>query len=83
MDERAREKKSVGRGGSSLRKLFLSAEHRGLGSSSPSVADAICVSSWTELFWLLDRWPALQMLGEKRSAFSDCPASLRLECLPV
>jgi hypothetical protein len=50
MDERAREKKSVGRGGSSLRKLFPLG--RGLGSSSPVMADAICVSLWTGSFWL-------------------------------
>jgi hypothetical protein len=54
-----REKKCWQGLGSSLRKLF----------SLSAVADAIFVSLWTELFW-----PAmgLQMLGEKRPAFSGC-----------
>jgi hypothetical protein len=54
-------KKSVGRG----------LDRRCVSSFLSAVADAIFVSLWTGLFW-----PAmgLQMLGEKRPAFSGCPA---------
>jgi hypothetical protein len=71
---RAREKKSVGRGSD---RRCVSSFCRQRAGGSPFVADAICVSLWTGLFW-----PpmALQMLGEKRPAFLGCPASLRLEC---
>lgn len=80
---RAREEKKCWQGrGSSLRKLF---RQRGLGSIiSPSVADAICVSSWTRLFWL--SMAGHEDVGRKMSSLSRvalplCGSSAYIHCI--
>jgi hypothetical protein len=66
MDERAREKKSVGRGGSSLRKLFPSAVGWGPVLHSWQMLCAFPCGQDRSGY----RWPAMQMLGGSRETFS-------------